>query len=285
MGTKSLKTYGVTFSVLKKMSTTLNALGIADEISTKVGTKGVDMLDGFLDAIASIPDAMLAEIPDEVAAFYNALPQELFSDSLEPEDTRPIRRLLPHKLTAANACAEPATAPIPDPKALSDIESDCPAFGEGWDPSEHDCKMCAKEMTEEHDECKRLVLNAQAKEKEKAAKRAKKNGGKPTNGNKIVHKGKRTRYGHMPKTMSGCIDDLVHEGRTIEEITRVLVERFDRDEDKARRKARSHIRHLVNKVGITVTVDDETGVIQAEEEYAEGYSSGNTMPGCPNARS
>jgi len=251
MALKELKEYGIKFKDLKKVCNSLNDADITDIIPTKVGVKGVDMLQAFLEAVEATPKVSIDEIPDDVKEFYDALPQKVFDDADPDEEDNTEEVDLDEEDNTEEAASE--------------VESDCPTFGTGWNPKEKDCKACKKDTPDEYKECKTLTKEA----KKKAKKKSKKSGRKG-------RKGTRTRYGHMPGMMAGAIDDLVYEGNTVADMIKFLMDKFDKTEAQAKNKVTAHISYLEKNKGITIK-KNKKGVLKAKEAYADGFGPENTV--------
>jgi len=185
-----------------------------------------------------VPDDNIADIPTDVSVYYDAIPQEAFDDDDAPDKE----------------------------EGEGAVESDCPVFMTGYDESEADCQDCADTTPDEFEACKEAVTT---KAKAKAKKKGK---GKPSK-----DAGKRTRYGHMPGSMAGCIDDMVFDGNTKEAMAETLVKEFGRDKDKATAKVTGHLAVLVSNKGVTIK-EKKDGVLKAKEKYSEGYDKDNTVP-------
>lgn len=75
----------------------------------------------------------------------------------------------------------------------------------------------------------------------------------------------RSRYGQRLNTMSAEIDDLIWAGCTKESATKVLMEKYGRDEKRALAKFTGHVKRL-QKDGLVVNVS-ENGFYKAQSEY------------------
>ncbi|RLI66858.1 MAG: hypothetical protein DRO67_00345 [Candidatus Asgardarchaeum californiense] len=247
MGLGKLKDYGLKFKELKEVCVSLNEAGIAPAVTVKVGTKGEDMLSSFMDAIEAVEDKDVKNIPAEVSAYYDAIPQEAFDDD-------------DNTVTQSDSKGEPVEEQEEQEEV---VESDCPSFLTGCDDTEPDCQECKKDMPDEYSACKKAT-EAKASKKSKKKSKGTKNAGK------------RTRYGHMPNSMAGFIDDMVWKGHTKDEMVQVLMKEFGRSEDKAKGKVNSHLNTLINKKGITIT-EKKGDVLKAKQKYADGYDKSNTQ--------
>lgn len=252
MGLKALKDYGLKFNGLKAVAKEMNEADVATAISIKVGTKGEVMLSEFMDAIDSVED--VTDIPEAVSLYYDEIPQEAFDDSDTGDNSEEgVDDTEPEK-------EEETTE--------GGVESDCPAFLTGCDDNEPDCQECATDTPEEYEACKEATTVKATKKKAKKEKtKAAKKGA-----------GKRSRYGHMPGSMAGCIDDMVYEGATKEAIGKALMKKFKRSKERATSKVNSHLLTLANKKGITIK-EKKDGSVKAKEKYAEGFNKDNTASG------
>ncbi len=254
MALKSLKSYGLKFKELQGCAKELNEAELAPAIKVSVGVKGEDLLSSFMDAIEQIPDKQMKDIPKDVSIYYDAIPQEAFDDD-------------------ADSGGAPET---PEDKEVKEVEvakedevtSSCPVFKKGWDDNEPDCKECKEDTNDEYEACKKAV---KAKGKTKKAKKDKAKVSKK-------NAGKRTRYGHMPGSMSGRIDDLVQEGHTKEDMVSILMKEFKRKKPQATGKVTAHLKRLVTKLSIEVT-EKKDGVLKAKQKYAETFNKDNTVSG------
>jgi hypothetical protein len=289
MAIQALKEYKINFKELKDVCKSLNESGLAKEqIEVKVGIKGEAMLLAFLEAIDSIPTKKAEEVPEDVAAFYDALPQEVFDDAgaeeadardaeeadVEPDEVEEEADVEPDEVEEEVEEAEEAT---------DGVTSECPTFKTGWDPNEDDCKGCNSDYPNEYEACKAACEAAKAAPKagKGKGKGKAKTTRKPKDPNapaKTPKKPalKRTRYGHAPNTMSGYIDDVVFAGEKRSTIIKKLMKKFARDERKATTKLNAHIGYLKSMKGITIN-ETEDGEIKAVEEYAAGYDENNTI--------
>lgn len=285
MALQKLKEYGLEFKELKKVTAALNATGLVGSIAV-VGKKGEILLSEFCTAVDAIADDVLKSGNHKGEAwyvYYEAVPQEFFDDDADngvkadqkrpidtPKVSDPPVETEPKGEVPEEVEPEPEDEPI-NPK----VTSDCPTFRTGWDPKEEDCVACALDFPEEHDTCKLEVERAAAKPKKKGKKKA---GKKKADGTPAPRPaGKRTRYGHMPTSMAGHIDDMVYEGKTKGQMVDHLVANFERTKEKANAKASSHLLTLGGKKGITIT-DIGDGVLKATEEYTAGQDASNTVP-------
>ncbi len=264
MGLKALKAYGLKFNELKAMAKELNEADIVTAIPVKVGTKGEAMLSAFMDAIEDVSDT--AEIPTAVSEYYDGIPQEAFDDDDGDDDT-------PEKAPEKEAPEDVDDAPEDEEaeeneaeEEVEEVSSDCPSFLSGCDDKEPDCQECKTDLPDEYNACKKAT---DAKAKKKGKKKDKAKSGKK-------NAGKRSRYGHMPSSMAGFVDDMVYEGTTKEDMVAVLVKKFKRTKEKAQSKVNSHLNTLTSKKGITIK-EKKDGVFKAKEKYAEGLDKNNTV--------
>lgn len=269
---KELKEYGVKFKDLKGVSGSLNDAGIAGAQIKVVGVKGADMLAAFLNAIESVPDKSVGEIPKDASDFYDALPDSVFDDA--PVETEAVTKktAAPSK-AKAKAKADKKVKDTKKGKGKADkkakeavakgskVESDCPGFLTSCNDEEENCQDCAKQFVKEYTACKD-ACQAKAKAEAKASKRT-------------TTPGKKTRYGHSLNTMTGQIDDLLWAGKTKEAIATAVAKRFDRTPAKAASCLRGHLKRMIRLAVITLE-EREDGVLKAENEYAEGFTKENT---------
>lgn len=273
MGLKALKEYGLKFKELKEVSKEMNEVDLAPAIPIKVGTKGESMLLAFMDAIEAVEDKKVKDIPEKVSTYYDNIPQEAFDDDddsnegKDPHVDASDEEELAEETEEVEEVEEAEEAEEAEKEEeIPEVTSDCPSFLTGCDDKEPDCQECKKDTVDEYNACKKATdANAKVKkEKKTKAKKGKKNAGK------------RTRYGHMPSSMAGFIDDMVYEGATKEDMVKVLVSKFKRTKEKAQSKVNSHLGTLATKKGITIK-EKKDGGFKAKEKYAEGLDKNNTV--------
>lgn len=299
MALKKLDAYGIKMADLKKVVTALNKSGLlkTEIVMKKVGQSGPALLTAFITGIDTIADDATADIPEVVADFYEAIPQEVYDDDKDngvaadekrPADTpkkskgkkgktKDTPEEKAEKAEKAADATDADTDADTDKGAGSDtdtvVESECPTFKTGWDDKEEDCVECANEFPAEYDACKAAVT-AKAKTPKKGKGKAKAKDGAAPKPKKAA--GKRTCYGHMIGSMAGCIDEMVAAGTTKEDMVKTLeAPPFNRDKVKAAAKIAGHILVLVNQKGITIE-EDKKGVIKGNEQYTEGQTAENT---------
>jgi len=235
---KPLKDYGINSKDLKTAVTGLNDSGFLSEKLKTVGIKGEDLLVAFMDAVDALPDKELKKLPKEVKKFYDELPQTVFDDA-------------PQK-----GAAEPAGEATPG------VESKCPTFGD-HNPAEEDCIACANDFPEENAAC----IAATEQNKKAGKGKGKKSKGSGTSKPRTA---KKSRYGHIPGTMAGDIDDLLYLGGNIEDFTKIIASRHDRTEGKARAKIRAHAGYLVKLRGLKI--EDKEGYMKCDTEFLKGVN-------------
>lgn len=295
MGLKALKDYGLKFKEVKAMVTLMNDSKLAEPVVVKVGMTGEEILSSFITAVDSVPDDRTGDIPAEVQKYYNALPQEVFSDDDSGAGVGPDekRAATTPKVSKEQKVVEKDDAPVTTPENTPEevvtfdadleaaqeasteaiVESECPTFKKGWDPNEADCQECATDYPDEYAYCEKASKEA----KGATTKTGKKAGKKKVEGAATTEKkapGKRSRYGHMPTSMAGRIDNMVYAGGTKESMVKTLMTEFKRDEAKATNKLNSHLLCLLNQKGITIKETD--GVLKAVEEFTTGQNAENT---------
>ncbi len=272
---KELKEYSIKYKDLKGASIVLNKSELANPITTKGGTKGGTMLGEFLNAVESVPDSKVGEIPEVASAFYENLSDKVFDDAPVNEDPVVKKTPAPSKAKAkAKAKAKDKAAkdkqakkrsakakdkPAAKAKADPVSESDCPGFGTTFNADEENCQDCEKSFPDEYKNCSDLCAKVE-KKKSTAKKRT---------------SSKKTRYGHSLDTMTGVIDDLLWEGNTKEDISKAVAERFDRTPAKAGACLRGHLKRML-RLGVITLEERDDDVLKAENEYAEGFSEDNT---------
>ena len=146
------------------------------------------------------------------------------------------------------------------------IESECPVFGKGWDDSEEDCKECKTDFPKEYEACKTVCTTT------KKDKKTKKDKIKTSR----KQKGKRSRYGQMPKSQVAFVDDMLWEGKTFDKMIAFIVKKFKRDEKVATARVVGHTARLVKEGIITLEKRDDD-VQKATNEFAEGFNADNTI--------
>jgi chemotaxis protein histidine kinase CheA len=274
MALEGLKTYGLKFKDLKAVCKSLNDADITDTISVKVGVKGVDMLQAFLEAVEATPKVSIDEIPDDVREFYDDLPQQVFDDADPDSEEEEVEETEEEEVESEEETEaedeESEEEEVEESEEVEEteeeeVESDCPTFATGWNPKEKDCKACKKDTPEEYKTCKTLSKKAKKKAKKKTKK-----------GTRKGRKGTRTRYGHMPGMMAGAIDDMVYEGTTADDMIKFLMKNFDKTEAQAKNKVAAHISYLEKKVGISIK-KNKKGVLKAKEEFAQGFNAETTV--------
>ena len=258
MGLKKLKEYDVTFKELKVAVSELNNSELLEAKIKVVGIKGEDCMGLFLDAIDSIHKDDMPNVPESVQEFYNNLSDELLNDSKGG-----VRDGKKSKVTASKKTKKVKEDEV-DP--TEGIESECPVFGKGWDDSEEDCQECKTDFPKEYEACKTVCTKA------KEDKGAKKDKIKTSR----KQKGKRSRYGQMPKSQVAFVDDMLWEGNTVKDMVAFLVKTFKRDEKVASGRVTSHIARLVKEGIITLEKRDDD-IQKAANEFAEGFNADNTI--------
>lgn len=272
MAFKPLKEYGLKFKELKATCKLLNDSDLlAAPISIKVGVSADNMLSSFMDAVESIPDDKMADIPADVSTYYAELPQEVFDDAPLPEAEGVEEGSDAGAIEGGEDTGEGTTTE--GEEGGDEISSDCPVFGTGHDEDEADCQTCGKDTKAEYDAC--VVASKAAKKKAKK--------GKAKDGAKKAPSGKRTCYGHMPGSMSGHIDGMVSAGASKADIIKSLTEEpFKREEAKAGSKLTAHLKRLTTKLGIEIS-EKKDGSLKATPKYAEGRNAENTVDVAPAA--
>ena len=265
MGLGKLKDYGLTFKGLKEVCIALNEAELADAISVKVGVKGDDMLENFLNAIDSVQKKKVKDIPEDVRSFYDDLPQEVFDDSddstEEVEEKEAEVEEEVEKEDEVEVEAEEEAEVEEEDSKVDEVSSDCPTFKSGWDKEEKDCQDCEDEYPEEYKVCKKATKAKKKAEKEKGGSK------KP--------KGKRTRYGHVTGSMNEDIDNMLWKGAKRAAIVKVLMKKHGRSERLAGNKVTGHIAHLKANRSVVVTENDK-GVLKADKEFAPSFNKDNT---------
>ena len=262
MGLRKLKDYGLTFKGLKADCVALNEAELADAVSVKVGVKGDDMLENFLNAIDSIQKKKVKDIPEEVRSFYDDLSQGVFDDSEDTPEEVEEEAEVEKEVEEEAEVEKEVEGEVEESK--DDVTSDCPTFKTGWDKEEKDCQDCEEEYPEEYKVCKKAT-----KDKKKEDKDKEKGGTKKA-------KGKRTRYGHVAGSMNEDIDNMLWKGAKRPAIVKVLIKKHGRSDRLAGNKVTGHIAHLKANRGVVVT-EDKKGVLKADKEFAPGYNKENTI--------
>lgn len=300
----TLKNLGIMVKDVKEACTSFNNAKLVDTKIKLVGVTGEAMLIALLKAIDSLTEDATGNIPADVTAFYDSLPDAVFNVNIdaslansaieEPkkEEKKPGTKKPGTKKTAP--VETPAAQDEPDTVEGTDAEpseepaeggqiSDCPTYGKGWNIKDAACQKCNEDFHKDYVSCKRTVKGISVATSGKKSGRNVGTPGKIHPRSSVPHRkaGEMlSRYGHRINSMGAIIDDLVWAGTHFTEIVKATMKWHGRDEVSAKAKVKGHIGWLIKTRGINVTNAD--GVFKSVEEYIPSQDATNTAPAEPS---
>ncbi|MFW5721493.1 MAG: hypothetical protein ACOCWW_03845 [Bacteroidota bacterium] len=105
----------ISFKDLKMVCKQLSKSGLIDEDLKVVGVKKDDLIQNFLEAVESVPEAKEEEIPDEVANMYNSI-VELIEGEPEAEEVEETEEATEEEVSEPEEEQVEETEPEEEPK-------------------------------------------------------------------------------------------------------------------------------------------------------------------------